>query len=200
MKRTQIARSIAVALLSLTMTACSGGSGPADSPDPASQTPNPQPPPVAAPPTPAQTISAMEDKGELPKLDRSDSIAGTDANQNGVRDDIDAIITARFTEPGQRNAALQSARALQSALTVDINDKSATNAASQAMMNATNCIYERFPVAQGAPVAGATTPGALARELEAMTTNTKTRLQTYLKFNKALDGSVSSIPKGSTCE
>lgn len=142
----------------------------------------------------------MEEKGELPKLERGTAISGPDTNANGVRDDIDAIVTARFSEPAQRSAAVQSARAYQSSLTVDTTNKAATVAVSQAMMNATNCLFEKFPMGETAPAAGATTPGALSRELEAMTANTKPRLQAYLKFNKALDGTVSSVPKGSTCE
>lgn len=198
MKKVRITSGLTIGLLSLAMTACSGGSD-----SPAAVTPPSPPvttPPVVTPPTPAQILSGMEDKGELPKLERSATVAGPDSNANGVRDDIEAIVTARFTEAGQRSAAMQSAKAYQSSLTVDTANKAATLAVSQSMMNATNCLYEKFPIGQNAPAPGVTTAGALTRELEAMTANTKPRLQAYLKFNRALDGTVSSVPKGSTCE
>ena len=38
------------------------------------------------------------------------------------------------------------------------------------------------------------------KELEGVTTNTKARLLAYLAYNKALDGTSSSLPVGDTCE
>ena len=37
-------------------------------------------------------------------------------------------------------------------------------------------------------------------ELEAITYNTKKRVKKYFKFNDLLDGSVTSMPEGDTCE
>lgn len=40
----------------------------------------------------------------------------------------------------------------------------------------------------------------MSTDLEAMTTNTKKRLLAYLAYNKARSGTVSTMPKGDTCD
>lgn len=61
---------------------------------------------AAAPLTEAQTlreeIARLEQQGVLPTLDRSTDVRGPDLNNNGVRDDIDAFVSA-LTSPN-RNA------------------------------------------------------------------------------------------------
>jgi hypothetical protein len=49
----------------------------------------------------------------IPQLERSSDIAGPDANQNGVRDDIEAWINVQPLNEGQRKALIQMARWLQ---------------------------------------------------------------------------------------
>src|SRR5690606_37178328 len=83
--------------LSLTLAGCGGGK-PAGSP-------------VAAPPVPGsestlkQQLDDLERRGELPALDRSSDIAGPDADHNGIRDDIDAYITALPVNDAVKKAA-----------------------------------------------------------------------------------------------
>ena len=42
--------------------------------------------------TPTQKITKMEDSGELPKLERTNTVEGFDADKNGIRDDVDTYI------------------------------------------------------------------------------------------------------------
>jgi hypothetical protein len=56
--------------------------------------------------TPKEQVMALEASGAIPKLDRGNTIVGTDANANGVRDDIEAFITSNYTSSIQRAAAM----------------------------------------------------------------------------------------------
>ena len=167
------------ALIALSLSACgSGGSTP-------------------APLTDKQKIAALETSGDLPTLDRTDTIGGIDANANGVRDDIEAIITKKYTQLDQRAAAMQKAKALQAILLVDPNDKSAVKAASLRSSKSGSCLFKKFN-----PLSDPLNPLAaiVSREIESLTTNTKKRLKAYLAYGQALDGSVLTDPQGDTCE
>ena len=47
---------------------------------------------------------------QMPVLERSSSLRGTDADGNGVRDDIDAFIHSSVKDPARKDAVLQLAR------------------------------------------------------------------------------------------
>lgn len=144
--------------------------------------------------TPQAQIAALEDSGAIPKLERGNTLQGTDADADGVRDDVAAYINGQFTAPAQKAAAVQAAKSLQAALLVAPGDTTAAKAASLRIANAVNCIYARFPMT------GSTPPGKVVTDLEAVITNTKQRLLAYLAYNKALDGTTSGLPQGDTCE
>lgn len=151
-------------------------------------------PPSGAEPVGA-AVERLEGNGELPTLERTDSLAGIDANANGVRDDIERHIEKKYSESAQRKAAMQTARGFQQSLLVDTGDAAALQAVSAAVMRAANCRRSVFASPQDAAAAA-----QMSDELEAMTANTKQRLLAYLAYNKALSGSVSSLPKGDTCD
>lgn len=144
--------------------------------------------------TPAEKIAALESSGEIPKLERGPDISGPDSNTSGVRDDIESLLAAEYT--GARlAAAMQTARAFQKALLVDIEDINAVKVVDREISRGINCIYSHFDGADGSKQ-----PGQVTQELESMTANTKDRLLAYLKYNKALDGTSSALPEGDTCE
>ncbi len=126
-------------------------------------------------------------------LDRTDSLAGIDADNNGVRDDIDRYIKMTYTVPAQQSAAIQSAKSTQNTLLVDKSNKSEVEKVALQGMRATKCAGDSF----GADGMGF---GTMRREIRSLTTNTKTRLLSYLEFSKALSGTVLTWPKGNTCE
>ncbi len=148
----------------------------------------------AAPPSPRSALAELERSGALPRLDRSDSLAGPDDDRNGVRDDIDAYIARSYADPGQRAAALQLARALQAAVVLNSPEKEPNRLVGQQMSRATYCTGLRFS-ASGTP-----NFHTVGRELEAITANTKARLKAYLQHNKALDGTAWALPREDTCE
>jgi len=144
---------------------------------------------------PAVTLQSLEDSGEIPKLDRSASLPGTDTDTNGIRDDIDEYISLQFSDTEQVAAANQAAKANQSVLSTDLTNPTAVRQTNQLISRATACIYEVF----GDANSGAE-PAVVSRNLEAVTFNTEERLKQYKEFNKALDGSSWSLPEGNSCE
>lgn len=150
------------------------------------------------PPTDTPTLESLEASGQLPRLDRSDDVIGPDANNNRIRDDIDQYIAIRFSKTSEASAARQAAKATQKVLTLDLaadSNGTKTRQVNQEISRATACIYSVF----GQPGSG-TEPAVASQELEAITFNTESRLQAYMNFNKALDGTSWSLPEGDSCE
>ncbi len=140
-----------------------------------------------------EQILALEASGTIPKLDRSDSLAGTDANSNGVRDDVETYISSGYTQAQQRAAALQFAKAMQAAVLVGGTDIDAGKRVTLQLLRGVNCVYAKFT--------GSNPQAAVViSELEAISTNTKQRLLAYLAYNKAMDGTSWAMPDGDSCE
>lgn len=89
--------------------------------------------------SPQEEIAPREEIGGLPVLECEPTLGGIDANTNGVRDDIERHIEKKYTEPAQRKAAMQTARAYQQMLLVDKKDMAALDAASEASSRAIVC-------------------------------------------------------------
>lgn len=122
-------------------------------------------------------------------------LAGTDVDQDGVRDDIAAHINSSFRIEAQRRAALQAARAMQEVFTVDLEMPLAVREVNSKLARADHCLYLTFEEGND------TRPAAeVSSELESMATDTSERLQRYMAFNRALDGAVWPLPRGNTCE
>ena len=171
----------------------------APAPAPSASTPAlPASAPIAAAPSPARTslksqIQALERSGAVPALDRSASLTGPDANNNGVRDDIEAYIAGLPVSAVQKRAAMQSAKALQNTLTADVQDKVALQKLGDGLMASSKCLGAVF-----APDMAAMSD--MSGKIEAMTANTKERAKRYMQYNSARSGSVTSMPSGDTCD
>ena len=137
-------------------------------------------------------IAQLEKSGQLPNLDRSDSVLGPDINNNGIRDDIEAFIASLQLPDKQAKAALQSAKAMQLTLSVDTSDKAAVQRVGEISMASTNCLFDSIPDGQIA--------NQLGLAIESKTANTKIRVTKYLAYNSASSGSSTSSPSGDTCE
>ena len=143
--------------------------------------------------TSTQIIQKMEQTGELPVLDRSGELAGTDANNDGIRDDIEAYIDREYVKPEQQRAVEQLALEFQKGLLLDMNNVVAVKQNMYEQSRAIQCIFDNFPIG------GATDPNDVVKDLIAVSTNTKARLMAHLEFSKALDGTVLSSPDGDVC-
>lgn len=172
----------------LILAGCGGGSSDAKAPAQGSTSS----PPAAQSSTAPTTIASLEASGELPRLDRSDSLAGPDANANGIRDDIDAYLSTKKYDGPQLSAAQQTARSYQLILTTGVQDGQAVRQVGAKMTNALVCLSDRFTAANPSF-------SQVAAELEKLTMNTKPRVDAYVAFNKAMSGSATALPEGDTC-
>jgi hypothetical protein len=133
--------------------------------------------------------------GERQARDLSPVLEGMDVDRSGVRDDIERFIQTKYTDPKQRRAALQTARAFQRMLLVDKHDVVALEQASNMGARALNCRATLFPGLDGIQQWT-----SMSSELEALTANTPDRRRAYSAYNKARSGTVSGLLKGDTCE
>jgi len=138
--------------------------------------------------TDAEKYKQLEDSGAIPKLDRSDTLAGTDSDNNGIRDDVDDYINKKYTNPKEKAAAQQMARAYQKILLVDKNDIKKVTEVDKRVGDAVICAVDTAP-----------NKGILS-DIKAVTLNTKQRVKEFFKYDNLLDGTVSSLPQGDTCE
>jgi len=150
---------------------------------------------VSSEPSPQQQLANLEASGAIPVLDREPTLAGIDANGNGVRDDIERYIDGKYPDAAQRKAAIQTAHALQTKLLVNLDDSTALDEAATLGVRAVNCRSIVFP-----GIDGIAHSWRMSSDIEAMTANTKTRLMAYLAYNKARSGTVSTLPEGNTCD
>jgi translation initiation factor IF-1 len=114
----------------------------------------------------------------LPALDRSADINGPDANNNGVRDDIEVWIASLSITETQKKAAMQSIRALQRTLVVDSTDRLALQSSSDQLAASAVCRGDVF-----AP--NFHDGSSLKSKIEAITANTHERARRYVDYNKA---------------
>lgn len=143
-----------------------------------------------------EEIARLEQQGVLPRLDRGTDIRGPDANDDGVRDDIEAYIAALPITTAQNRAAMQTARNQQAKLLVDPTNtnKNAVVSLSEQSIAATKCMADVFE--------GAATDWSdvLSLKIEAITANTPERAKRYMQYMAALSGTSVSYPRGNTCE
>lgn len=141
----------------------------------------------------AEQIKALEDSGQLHRLDRSSDLRGPDADDNGIRDDIDAWIAAQPITDPQKMAAQQMARVQQAKLLADLTDAEALRVLGERSMAGVKCLRLSFmPDYQKGYDMGS--------QLEAMMANTRARARQYLAYNRAVSGSSGRLPEGDTCE
>lgn len=141
----------------------------------------------------AEQIKALENSGQLPKLDRSSDLGGPDADNNGIRDDIDAWIATLSITDAQKKAAQQASRVMQLELLADTNDRTKLDQLGNASMAAVKCLGDSFKPSYQKGL-------DLNAQIEAITANTQQRAKRYLAYNRAVSGSSGRLPEGNTCE
>lgn len=174
--RFRLRKRLAIGLLGFALSSCNGGDVPG-----------------SAGAAQAASADRLEASGQLPRLDRSSDIRGPDADNNGIRDDIDAWIAAQPITDAQKKAAQQMARVQQAKLLVNLDDEAALQALGDRTAAGVVCLGDMFmPERQkGRDLGG---------QLEAITVNTKERAKQYLAYNRAVSGSSGRLPEGNTCE
>ena len=150
-------------------------------------------PPDDAPRTAEELVEQLEDEGALPALDRTDSVGGIDADDDGIRDDVEAYIDTHF--PPLVAPARQLAAALQSSLLVDRAGAEALGAVAVEIARAVDCVQR-----SGRFVENMQDDPDVIDDLQSITANTKRRMLRYVAFNAALAGTLSFPLQGEVCD
>lgn len=85
---------------------------------------------------------SKEAKNEIPVLDRSASLGGVDADNNGIRDDIDKLIIMQHKGPEETKAMQQTARAIQYELVAGIKNRESVKESSDQLSKALGCLSQ----------------------------------------------------------
>lgn len=128
--------------------------------------------------------------------DLSPGLRGTDANANGIRDDIDRLIATEFSQtPAIKKAAEQKALALQAML--EATTKTQVFTAVEKMSRASACVFKVLPELTREQDHLRI---SISRKIEALTANTRERLVKYLGSNKLAGGGYFAEPIEPVCD
>jgi len=134
-----------------------------------------------------------------PVLNRDDTLKGVDADENGIRDDIDEFINALMIPENERGFYQQSSRHLQTVFDHDYSggteidmEIALTNAMAYGPV--INCLIQLNLEWDDAT--------SSRRMIDELILNTKLRSEHYAYYNKALDGAgiEGTEPTGDDCE
>lgn len=138
-------------------------------------------------------VPMPEVHGKRLELDRSSDIRGPDANNNGIRDDIDTWIAAQPIADAPKRALQQAARVQQAELLVDLTNKSERDRLRELSMRSVNCLGDIFlPDDQRVQDWGS--------KIAAITLNTQQRAGQSTAYHQADSGFGGVLPEGNTCE
>jgi hypothetical protein len=93
---------------------------------------------------PAAAPAAQPPGRSASEAARQDALAGVDSNGNGVRDDIEKLVTGFDVTPDGRKAVLQLARATQLALTTSTSEEAARRNGAE-VVRAQACMASQIP-------------------------------------------------------
>jgi len=176
-------------LIAVMISACSGGG----SADPSSATAPPVSSAASSPSAPADTPPTSR---IIDNEDMTAGLKGVDANNNGIRDDIDRLIALKYSAtPAMRKAAEQEAKALQKIL--NVATKTQARIAFNESGRASDCTYKNLSHATAADVK---LREQMSIEIEALTSNTKERFTAYWQANSLAGGMVFSQAQEPVCD
>ncbi|CAH7472734.1 Chromosome partitioning protein ParA [Vibrio chagasii] len=134
-------------------------------------------------------LRLLYDRFEL-LLDRSDSLTGTDENNDGIRDDIEAFIDALEVPEPVRKALKQNAHYTQENLYHDFSQKTDAN-----IKKALDISSQYDKVLACEEFVGIDIDDGIntSNTITSLTYNTKARTMAYLAYNHLQDGSVSTL-------
>ena len=139
----------------------------------------------------AQTTVSKQPTGADGKPESQTStrtVAGTDSNKNGVRDDVDRYIATRFKDQAKAKAMAQLAAAIQKALVQNDTTQKAQKAA-RGWFRALACVEQTLGEAGYYE----------SKRLTAEMLNTELRSRAYA-LHEANSGGFYDMPKGDVCD
>jgi hypothetical protein len=152
------------------------------------------------------TLSKTIEVKEPPSTeDLTPGLKGTDANANGIRDDIDRLIATKFSQtPAIKKAAEQRALSLQ--LFMEATTKEQAFEAGQQNGRAAACAmqtlfpqpYDQYTLAE--QIEKEDIFLGMSQQIQALTANTRERMVKYLASNKLVGGGVFPQAQQPVCD
>lgn len=139
----------------------------------------------------AEALRVLDAAATNPVLDRTASLSGTDANSNGVRDDIDRYIDLRSDTAPQKQSLRMVSKAMTAAMASAPTDAIALRSAADALNMGVACLWKNYPP---------DVANKMTLEMRKVTINTKNRYDAYMRYNGLRAGSVIKLPKEVVCE
>lgn len=125
--------------------------------------------------------------------DTTPGLKGIDADRNGIRDDIDLMITQKYSAtPAQRDVAKRLARAMQGYLESTNRTEAFNN--YRPISKALSCMYIKL---QGDE---AFRRNMMLKDIESMTSNTRERFKQYWNVNRMMSGATIDINNDGPCD
>lgn len=143
------------------------------------------------PATVGEALRTSDKNGTFPSLNRDNTVAGPDMDNNGVRDDIDAFINSLPDTLSQKAALRQISSAIRNAMLFDTTDQNALVAASNKISNGSACIHSTYDSSNAS---------SRNLEIEKLTVNTKVRFIAYERFSRSIRGTSFVLPEGNGCD
>ncbi len=114
----------------------------------------------------------------------------SDLNADGLRDDIEALLNVTYSPGPDLGAALQFARAIDSAARFDPAQPESARSIATALTHAVNCVYRTFE---------GRSPGFVAQSVRSLTLDTPERRDAFFAHARSMSGTTTTLPSGDTC-
>ena len=118
-------------------------------------------------------------------INTNKSISGTDLNRNGIRDDVEAYISAMPDTELQKDRLAKFHKAIMAAMLADTENEAELRNTGNELSKSSHCLSYAY---------GAEVAFEKGREIQKLTVDTKPRYLAYTKYNHAIDGSVFFMP------
>jgi len=108
------------------------------------------------------------------------TVVGIDSNANGIRDDVEVQIDARYgTDPTAFAAATETAKVMQRALIISASDSAAVEAHFETSVRTASCLYQQLG-------RDAKKAGEIITRVHIMTFNTPERMAQWRSVSAAI--------------
>jgi len=121
----------------------------------------------------------------IPSLNSDAGLTIIDADKNGVRDDVDALIKSMYTTETDLRVATQFAQAIQMNVSAPSPKPESIPTIAAAAEAAVDCAFDQMGPARSS---------TMMKEVRAATINTRDRFMAYRETQAALSGTHSSVP------
>lgn len=138
-------------------------------------------------------IDKVIKKGVLPELDISDDIAGLDADNNGIRDDIDIYINSLPITLSKKKLLSEHARHVQLSITVEPNTRANEEEFARNLVLSYICYIRAFDSSEKDDARD------YRKNIQSFTANTYERAKRLHQYDLSRNGSVISLPPADAC-